>query len=115
MSCLSRMAFRLTWSAQRGQTITPRRSPPPGWRSNHEETMAGVAAKLFDQAILPIEIGLHRAAVDIGALIGTPVTVRRIGFWHDKRQSHLERAVIAAIEHVDVPAHLGEPGRGHVG
>ena len=54
---------------------------PPGSRSNHEEPMAGVAAELLDQAIFPIEIGLHRRGRDLGALIGTPVAVRRIGFW----------------------------------
>jgi hypothetical protein len=37
--------------------------------------MSPVAPELFDEAIFPIEIGLHRAGLDIGALIGTPVAV----------------------------------------
>jgi hypothetical protein len=49
---------------------------PPGWASNHEEPLGCVATELFDEAIFPIEIGLHRAGGDIGALIGTPVAVR---------------------------------------
>ncbi len=49
--------------------------------SNHEEPVAGVTFELFDQAVFPIEVGLHRAGIDVGALIGTPVAVRRIGFW----------------------------------
>jgi hypothetical protein len=43
--------------------------------SNDEEAMGGVAAELVDEAVFPIEIGLHRARVDIGALIGTPVAL----------------------------------------
>jgi hypothetical protein len=43
--------------------------------SNHEEPMRGIAPELFDQAIFPIEIGLHRARCDIGALVGAPVAV----------------------------------------
>jgi hypothetical protein len=37
--------------------------------------MGGVAPELFDQTIFPIDIGLHRAGIDIGALIRTPVAV----------------------------------------
>jgi hypothetical protein len=37
--------------------------------------MRGVAAELFDEAIFPVEIGLHRAFLDIGALIGTAIAV----------------------------------------
>jgi hypothetical protein len=43
--------------------------------------MGGVAPELFDEAIFPIEIGLHRAGIDTGAFIGAPVAVRRIEFW----------------------------------
>src|SRR5450631_3940646 len=76
--------------------------------SNHKESMGGVAAELFDQAEFPIEIGLHRAGIDIGALIGTPVALRRIGLWHNFRRTNFQRAVIAAFEHVHFPAHLRE-------
>ena len=37
--------------------------------------MGGVAAELLDQAIFPIEIGLHRAFLDIGAFVGAAVAV----------------------------------------
>jgi hypothetical protein len=43
--------------------------------SNHEESMACVTPELFDETIFPIQIGLHRTAIDIGALIGTPVAM----------------------------------------
>ena len=43
--------------------------------SNHEEPVGRVAPELLDEAIFPIEIGLHRAGSDIGSLIGTPVAV----------------------------------------
>jgi hypothetical protein len=49
--------------------------------SNHKESMCSVAPQLFDQPVFPIEIGLHRARVDIGALVGTAVAVGRIGLW----------------------------------
>jgi hypothetical protein len=44
-------------------------------RLNHEEAMRCVALELFDQAIFPIEIGLHRMGPDAGALVGTPVAM----------------------------------------
>ena len=47
----------------------------PDLASNHEEAMRCVAPELFDEAIFPIEIGLHRAGPDIGALVGTPVAM----------------------------------------
>jgi len=46
-----------------------------GSASNHEEAMGGVAPELFDEAIFPIEIGLHRVRPGIGSLIRTPVAV----------------------------------------
>src|SRR5450759_1094219 len=49
--------------------------PSPASASDHEKPVTGVAPELFDQAVFPIEIGLHRARRDIGALVGTPVTV----------------------------------------
>ena len=54
--------------------------------SNHEEPVRGVAAELFDQAKLPIEIGLHRLLGGTGAFIGTPVAMRGIGLRHDLRR-----------------------------
>ena len=46
--------------------------------------MGCVAPELLDQTVFPIEIGLHRAGIDVGAFIGTPViaaiTVGRQGF-----------------------------------
>jgi hypothetical protein len=47
----------------------------PASASNHEEAMGCVAAELFDQAIFPIEIGLHREGAGVGALVGTPVAM----------------------------------------
>ena len=47
----------------------------PPQSSNHEESVGAVAAELFDEAVFPIEIGLHRARLDIGAFVGTPVAV----------------------------------------
>src|SRR6202011_2878538 len=86
-----------------------------GTHSNHEEPMGGVAPELFDEAIFPVEIGLHGLGCDIGAFIGTPVTMRRIELWQIERRSRFQHAIIAAIEHVSLPAHLREPGRRHVG
>lgn len=43
--------------------------------SDDEEAVRAVAAKLLDQAELPIEIGLHGFLGGFSALIGTPVTV----------------------------------------
>ena len=40
-----------------------------------EESVARVAAELLDEAVFPIEIGLHRAFLDIGALIGTTIAM----------------------------------------
>jgi len=37
--------------------------------------MGRVAPELFNEAVFPIEIGLHRVGPDIGALVGTPVAV----------------------------------------
>src|SRR5260370_8164189 len=84
-------------------------------RLNHEEAMRCVAPELFDQAIFPIKIGLHRVGPDVGALVGTPVAMRRIRLWQFRWRLDLQRAVIAAIEHVGFPPHLREPGRRHVG
>src|SRR6266567_162085 len=49
---------------------------PPGSPSNHEKPMTGVAAELLDQAIFPVEIGLHRRGRGLGALVGPPITLR---------------------------------------
>src|SRR6266581_782986 len=115
MSFLSFIAAGPVWSYAT-QTITPEHGTlPPGLASNHEKPMRGVAAELFDQAEFPIEIGLHRRGRDLDALIGPPITVRGIGFWRDHRRPDFERAVIAAVEHIGLPAHLREPGCGHVG
>ena len=43
--------------------------------SDDKEAVGAVAPELFDQAVFPIEIGLHRAGIDIGALIGPPVAL----------------------------------------
>ena len=40
-----------------------------------KESMGAVTLELFDETIFPIEIGLHRTRIDIGALIGTPVAM----------------------------------------
>ena len=34
-----------------------------------------VAAELLDEAVFPVEIGLHRAFLDIGAFVGAAVAV----------------------------------------
>src|ERR1700684_947997 len=83
--------------------------------SNHDETVGAVALELFDQTIFPVEIGLHRIPRRLGAFVRTPVAMLRIGLGHDLGRPDLERAVIAAVEHVDFPTHLREPGRRHVG
>ena len=44
-------------------------------KSNDEESMRRVAAELVDQTVFPVEIGLHRAFLDIGAFVGTAVAV----------------------------------------
>src|SRR5260370_36490596 len=95
---------------------------PHGWcgtiagpASNHEESMGCVAAALFDQAIFPIEISLHRARGDIGALIGRPAPVPRTRLWPNLRRPRFQPAIIATLEHIGPPPHLREPGRSHVG
>src|SRR3954452_8346580 len=92
---------------------------PTSWSisnlSNHEKAVGAVAAELFDEAVFPIEVGLHRARIDIGALIGTAVALRPIGLWQNLRRPYFERAAIAALEHVSFKAHLREPGRRHIG
>src|SRR5688572_5333093 len=96
---------------------TARQIAPPILRDSYdEESVRGVAAELLDEAVFPVEVGLHRAFLDIGALIGTAVTVRRVGLWDHKRRADLERTtVIAAFEHASFPSHLREPGRSHIG
>src|SRR6266850_143018 len=58
---------------------TARQVAPPILRdlpsSYDEKSMRGVAAELFDEAVFPVEIGLHRTFLDISALIGTAVAV----------------------------------------
>jgi hypothetical protein len=39
----------------------------------------------------------------------------RIGPGQDLRRPNFQRAIIAAVEHIDFPTHLREPGRRHVG
>ncbi len=41
--------------------------------------------------------------------------MRRIGLWQDLRRPDFKHAIVAAIEHIGFPTHLGEPGCGHVG
>src|SRR3954464_13788854 len=55
-----------------------RRLVEAGRYSDHEEPMGRVTPKLFDQTILPIEVGLHRPGSDIGAFVGPPVAMRRL-------------------------------------
>src|SRR5665213_4507957 len=86
--------------------LAPRAIAPSDAASDHEETMRIVAAELRHQAMLPIEIGLHRAGGGVGALVRTPVALRRIRFWQNHRRPNLQRAVIAAVEHESLPAHL---------
>ena len=53
--------------------------------------------------------------IDVGAFIGPPVAVRRIRLRQQRRRPRLQHAVIAAVEDIDLPAHLREPGCRHVG
>src|SRR6476661_2821844 len=46
-----------------------------GAPSDHEESVGSVAAELLDEAVFPVEIGLHRALLDVGTLIGTAIAV----------------------------------------
>src|SRR5262245_23468288 len=78
-------------------------------RSNHEEAVSAVALELLDEAEFPIEIGLHLCFRRIGALIGPAIAMRGIGLWQHDWRARFERAVIAAVEHVNLPAHLREP------
>jgi hypothetical protein len=39
--------------------------------------MGCVAAVLIDEAIFPVEVGLHRASGDASALMGTPVALTK--------------------------------------
>jgi hypothetical protein len=69
-----------TPSTQEGETTVAQSARYVGRRirdiaSNHEEPVGRVAPELIDQTVFPIEIGLHRVACDIGALIGTPVAL----------------------------------------
>ena len=41
----------------------------------YEEAVGRVAPKLLHQAELPVEIGLHRAGIDVGTFIRTPVAL----------------------------------------
>src|SRR5437588_1403264 len=50
-----------------GHSCDSRSAPDPP--SNHKEPMGCVAPELFDKSIFPIEIGLHRARSDVGALV----------------------------------------------
>ncbi len=83
--------------------------------SNHVESMRRVAAELVDETVFPVEIGLHRRHVDVGALIGTAIAARRIGFRHHHRRSDFKGAVMATVEHEHFPAHLRQPRPSHVG
>src|SRR5215510_14792677 len=78
-------------------------------RSNHEEAVGAVAPQLLDKAEFPIEIGLHLCFRRVGALIGPAIAMRGIGLWQHDWRARFERAVIAAVEHVNLPAHLREP------
>ena len=71
--------------------------------------MAAVATKLFDETVFPVEIGLHRTFLDIGAFIRTAIAVCRIGLRDQQRRANLKLAVIAALENVNLPSHLREP------
>src|SRR5262249_60032674 len=86
-----------------------RRRRKPASASNHEEAVRIVAAKLLDETELPVEIGLHRLLRDLGAFIRAAVAVRGIRLWQHERRPLVQRAVIAAVEDVDLPAHLREP------
>src|SRR5258708_708124 len=59
--------------------------------SNHKKPVRCIAPELLDEAVFPIEIGLHRARIDIGALIGTAVAVGRIGSWHNFWRARFQR------------------------
>src|SRR5215813_151608 len=78
-------------------------------RSNHEEAVRAVAPQLLDKAEFPIEIGLHLCFQHAGALIGPAIAMRGIGLWWHDRRACFQLAVIAAVEHINFPAHLREP------
>src|SRR3954447_16965769 len=92
-----------------------RRLVEAGRYSDHEEPMGSVTPKLFDQTILPIEVGLHRPGSGISAIGGAPVAMRRIVLRPNLRRLDFQSAIVASIEHVSFPAHLREPGGAHVG
>src|SRR3954468_14059245 len=66
------------WPSPGCRPCPPRRNCMRQSRSDHEEAVRRVAPELLDQPVFPVEIGLHRFAVDIGALIGPAVAMRRI-------------------------------------
>src|SRR5262245_11375274 len=98
---------------QRDRRSSTYRLAPPGrsMTSNHKKTVSRVAAELLDEAVFPIEIGLHRFCRGIRPLIRTPIAVWRVGFWQELWRACFQRTVVAAVEHMDVPSHLGKPGR----
>src|SRR3954447_412410 len=76
--------------------------------SDHIESMRRITAKLVDEAVFPIEIGLHRLGVEVGTLIGPPIAVRGIGLRQYQRRTDFKLAVITAVEHEHFPVHLRE-------
>src|SRR5262245_58328484 len=78
-------------------------------RSNHEEAVGAVAPQLLDKAEFPIEISLHLCFGRVGALIGPAIAMRGIGLWQHDRRACFQCAIIAAVEHVNLPPHLREP------
>src|SRR2546428_14087278 len=74
--------------------------------SDHEESMGGVAAELLDEAVFPVEIGLHRAFLDIGALIGGAVGGGRCWLWDEGGGPGFRRAGMAAFEALGFPTPL---------
>src|SRR6478752_2048003 len=68
--------------------------------SNHIEPVGAVTTELLDEAVFPIQIGLHRLLQDIGALIGATIAMGRIGPWQHAGRADFERAVIATFKHI---------------
>src|ERR1700751_1857833 len=65
--------------------------------SDPEETVGRVAAKLLDETVFPIEMGLHRLVRDADAFIGPPVALRRIRLGQRLRRAHFKRAIVATV------------------
>lgn len=55
--------------------------------SDDVKSVRAVAAEPIDQAVFPVEIGLHRALGDIGSLVGPAIAMRRVGLWQDQRRT----------------------------